>query len=149
MLRPFGQNKYFGITTEEELEDPSHVPELPPPVASSPPSLRLETILSNENGDMLQLDKANGREEDEIMLTFQEALINESPADAPSNSEPPLADALSPSLPHGPGIRPDDHVLYDGRWIHKQTICRLVINKDFISKSLNRLERVQDVAIQR
>ncbi|KAG0701488.1 hypothetical protein DFH29DRAFT_777462, partial [Suillus ampliporus] len=142
MLHPFRQNKYFGITMEEEIEDPSNVPELPPPVASSPPSQCLETILSNENGDMLQLDESNGREEeDEIMLTFQEVLINKSPADAPSNSEPPPADALSPSLLHGPGIRPDDYVLYDGRWIHKQTICRLVINKDFISKSLNRLER--------
>ncbi|KAG2131407.1 uncharacterized protein EDB93DRAFT_1243134 [Suillus bovinus] len=109
MLRLFGQNKYFGITTEEELEDPSH------------------TILSTEDGNMLQLDEYNGHvEEDEIMLTFQDS------------------DALSPSLPHGPRIRPDDYVLYDGRWIHKQTICRLVINKDFVSKSLNRLKHVRE-----
>lgn len=147
MLRPFGQNKYFGITMEEELEDPSHVPPELPPVVRSPPSQCLETILSNEDGDMLQLDESDGREEeDEIMLTFQEALINESPTDAPSqpSSEPPPVDAHSPPLPHGPGIRPDDYLLYGGRWIHKQTVCRLVINKDFVSKSLNRLERVRE-----
>jgi hypothetical protein len=46
-------------------------------------------------------------------------------------------------LPQGPGIRPDDYLLFKGRWIHKQTVCRLVINKDFISKSHNRLERVR------
>jgi hypothetical protein len=33
-------------------------------------------------------------------------------------------------------------VLYNDRWVHKQTVCRLVINKDFISKSLNCLECV-------
>ncbi|KAG1842367.1 hypothetical protein DFJ58DRAFT_732048 [Suillus subalutaceus] len=147
MLRPFGQNKYFSITTEEELEDPSHVPPELPPVMRSPPSQHLETILSNEDGDMIQLDEPDTyEEEDEIMLTFQEVLINKSPADAPSqsSSEPPPADALSLPLPHGPGICPYDYLLYGGRWIHKQTVCWLVINKDFVSKSLNRLEHVRE-----
>ncbi|KAG2139089.1 uncharacterized protein EDB93DRAFT_1298960, partial [Suillus bovinus] len=131
MLCPFRQNKYFGITMEEELEDTSRVPsELPPAsVMHSPPLQCLETILSNEDGDMLQLDESDvHEEEDKIMLTFQEALINESPADAPSqpSSGPPPADALSPPLPHGPGIRPDDYLLYDGCWIHKQTNLFLV-----------------------
>jgi len=42
----------------------------------------------------------------------------------------------------GQGIHADDYLLYKGRWIHKQTICRLVINKDFESKSFNQLECV-------
>ncbi|KAG0695896.1 hypothetical protein DFH29DRAFT_879719 [Suillus ampliporus] len=76
------------------------------------------------------------------MLTFQEALIDESPTDAPS-TQPSIADPSAPALPQGPGIRPNDYLLYNARWIHKQTICRLIINKDFVSKSLNRLERVR------
>ncbi|KAG2029090.1 hypothetical protein BDR03DRAFT_1051571, partial [Suillus americanus] len=132
MLRPFGQNKYFGITTEEELKDPSYVPPELPPVMRSPPSQHLETILSNEDGDMLQLEESDRHEEeDEIMLTFQEALINESPADAPSqsSSELPPADTLSPPLLHGPGIRPDDYLLYGGRWIYKQTEGYTKVNR--------------------
>jgi hypothetical protein len=138
MLRPFGQNKYLGITSEEELQDISHVPRLPPLIPSTPALQDDHTLAGHE--DLLEGD------DEELMLTFQEALIDESPTDNPST--PPSSqllpeNALTPTLPQGPGIRPEDYLLYSGRWIHKQTICRLVINKDFVSKSLNRLERVR------
>ncbi|KAG1802183.1 uncharacterized protein HD556DRAFT_1304350 [Suillus plorans] len=59
------------------------------------------------------------------MLTFQEALIDESPSDAPTagpfNQLNPIVPTLStPELPHGPGIHPDDYLLYNEQWIHKQ-----------------------------
>ncbi|KAG1818097.1 uncharacterized protein BJ212DRAFT_1269486, partial [Suillus subaureus] len=44
--------------------------------------------------------------------------------------------------PQGPGICLDNYLLFRGQWIHKQMICHLVINKDFILKSFNQLEHV-------
>ncbi|KAG0692023.1 hypothetical protein DFH29DRAFT_883228 [Suillus ampliporus] len=32
---------------------------------------------------------------------------------------------------------PDNYLICEAQWIHKQTICWLVINKDFVLKSLN------------
>jgi hypothetical protein len=145
MLRPFGQNKYLGITSGEELPDASLVPELPLPIPLVPALQRLETVLAVEEGrEMAEHGESLEGDDEELMLTFQEALIDESTADAPSTPSQLLpADPLAPVLPQGPGIRPQDYLLYNGCWIHKQTICRLVINKDFVSKSLNRLERVR------
>ncbi|KAG2114960.1 hypothetical protein BD769DRAFT_1629965 [Suillus cothurnatus] len=101
MLCPFGDNKYLWISLDK-LQDASDVPKLPPP--------RLE---------------GEEEEDEELMLNFQEALIDESTDAAPSTqpSSSFSADPLSPPLPQGPGIRPDDYLLYNGHWIHKQTIC--------------------------
>ncbi|KAG1861685.1 hypothetical protein F4604DRAFT_1929762 [Suillus subluteus] len=148
MLRPFGDNKYLGIS-QDELQDTSDIPKLPPAVVAVPPLQCLETVLTQEDGD--EVRDANvaleGEDDDdeELILNFQEALIDESTDPAPS-TQPSSKFSMNPSsppLPQGPGIQPDDYLLYNGRWIHKQTICRLVINKDFISKLLNRLERVR------
>lgn len=54
----------------------------------------------------------------------------------------PDIDGLS-TLELGPGITPNDWLLCNGKPVHKQTICRLVINADFIHKSKNRPERVR------
>ncbi|KAG1862950.1 hypothetical protein C8R48DRAFT_748149 [Suillus tomentosus] len=130
MLRPFGDNKYLGISLDE-LQD-----------TIVPPLQCLETVLSCEVGDEVRNANAEleeDKDEEELMLNFQEALIDESVDAAPStqpSSKFPM-NPTSPPLPQGPGIRPDDYLLYNGCWIHKQTICRLVINKDFVSKSLN------------
>jgi hypothetical protein len=43
MLCPFGQNKYLSITTEEEVEDTSHIPELSPSIPIAPTLLHIET----------------------------------------------------------------------------------------------------------
>ncbi|KAJ7755777.1 hypothetical protein B0H14DRAFT_3599779 [Mycena olivaceomarginata] len=45
-------------------------------------------------------------------------------------------------LPSGPGITPSDYLSVNGKWVHKQRICRLVINKDFEPNSIVRLLRV-------
>ncbi|KAG1743139.1 hypothetical protein EDB19DRAFT_1633376 [Suillus lakei] len=147
MLHPFGNNKYLGISTDNKLNDASQVPILPPPIAASPTSQCLETVLSEDGVEGVGPGEAQGENDDEeVMLTFEEALIDDSdsPADAPpsQSNQPHIPDSPSPPLPQGPGIRPDDYLLYNGHWIHKQTVCRLIINKDFISKSLNQLERV-------
>ncbi|KAJ7019088.1 hypothetical protein C8F04DRAFT_1276674 [Mycena alexandri] len=46
-------------------------------------------------------------------------------------------------LPTGPGITPNDYLNVNGKWVHKQRICRLVISKDFEPKSIVRLLRVR------
>ncbi|KAG1877634.1 hypothetical protein DFJ58DRAFT_720422 [Suillus subalutaceus] len=127
MLRPFGENKYFGISEADE--------ELP----QSP----LAPIIASHVNLVHPIPSAEA-ESEEVMLTFEEALTAESISDAPPTDHLSLlVDLSAPPLPEGPGIRPDDYLLFKGRWIHKQTVCCLVINKDFISKSHNRLERVR------
>ncbi|KAG2092162.1 uncharacterized protein F5147DRAFT_585965 [Suillus discolor] len=152
MLRPFGQNRYLVITIDNDLEDTSEVPNIPPPVVIAPPSQCLETVLVDEDHDHADHAVAGlgvlagGDDDEEMMLTFQESLIDKSFTDVPApslSSQHISHDPSTPALPQGPGICPKDYLLYKGRWIHKQMICRLVINKDFISKSLNRLEHIR------
>ncbi|KAG2147864.1 uncharacterized protein EDB93DRAFT_1054106, partial [Suillus bovinus] len=133
VLCPFEQNKYLRITSEKRLEDVSRIPKLSPLIPPTSALQHLETVLSAD-------------EDHELMLTFQEALIDEFIVDCPptpSSSQLLPTNPLVLVLPQGPGIHPEDYLLYSGHWIHKQTIFRLVINKDFISKSLNRLECVR------
>jgi len=86
----------------------------------------------------LGVDEDDG---DELMLTFEEMLVTESGSDS-LQSLVLSTDASVPMLLQGQGIHADDYLLYKGHWIHKQTICRLVINKDFESKLFNQLECV-------
>ncbi|KAJ7891130.1 hypothetical protein B0H13DRAFT_1625978 [Mycena leptocephala] len=48
------------------------------------------------------------------------------------------------------GVRPNDYLRdEDGKFIHKASICRLVLNKDFVAKSKNRGERAMGLAIKK
>ncbi|KAJ7939928.1 hypothetical protein B0H13DRAFT_2299977 [Mycena leptocephala] len=47
------------------------------------------------------------------------------------------------ALPSGPGVDPNDYLNVDGKWVHKQRICRVVISADFEPKSTERLKRVR------
>jgi hypothetical protein len=139
MLRPFGMNKYLGIS-EDDPEDVSlKNPPAPPRILQPHPTLPDTEILHADSND----------EADEPMLTFEEALAAQADFDLPHSvtqsitAQSAQSDPSAPPIPEGPGIRPEDYLLFKGRWIHKQTICRLVINKDFVSKSCNRLERVR------
>ncbi|KIK33902.1 hypothetical protein CY34DRAFT_98849, partial [Suillus luteus UH-Slu-Lm8-n1] len=134
MLRPFGQNKYLGISTDDEFEDTSRVPEDPLPIPVPLPIQSLETVVSyKEEGLPDEMTKRS------CSPSRKHLLMNPHPTCPPHHPSDPFA----PPLPAGPGIRPEDYLLYHGRWIHKQTVCCLVVNKDFILKSLNRLERVR------
>ncbi|KAF7334758.1 hypothetical protein MSAN_02374300 [Mycena sanguinolenta] len=47
------------------------------------------------------------------------------------------------ALPSGRGVDPSDYLNVEGKWVHKQRICRVVINADFEPKSTERLKRVR------
>ncbi|KAG0699780.1 hypothetical protein DFH29DRAFT_1001713 [Suillus ampliporus] len=129
MLCPFRENKYFGVSEADEDPEMARV-------------LAQSSLAPIAHNDVVLLP-ADEEASEEAMLTFEEALTAESITDAPPTQQPPpLVDPSAPALPDGPGIRPDNYVLFKDWWIHKQTVCRLIINKDFISKSNNRLERV-------
>ncbi|KAJ7708135.1 hypothetical protein B0H17DRAFT_1191628 [Mycena rosella] len=46
-------------------------------------------------------------------------------------------------LPSGPGIVPTDYIAVEGKWVHKQRICKLVVTGDFEPKSTVRLLRIR------
>jgi hypothetical protein len=81
---------------------------------------------------------------DEDVLSLEEALTHDLASGNPNinTTIPSASDSNTPTLVIGPGINPDDFLLVDGKYIHKETICRRVLNKFFIAKSLNRQERV-------
>lgn len=69
---------------------------------------------------------------------------SEDSAEVAITLEEVLAEIDEPSpLPTGPGVIPDDWLFCNGKHVHKQSICRIVINLDFIHKSRNRPERVR------
>ncbi|KAH9911592.1 hypothetical protein B0H21DRAFT_887504, partial [Amylocystis lapponica] len=113
LLRPFGRDKYPGIEMDE---DRSMVTE-----STTEPTLPAEEPTCAPEDEQLEA------EEDETPLTLEEGL----------EEVPEL------SLPSGPGVDRNDYIEYKGRWIHKQSLCRLIINKAFVAKSHNRPERVR------
>jgi hypothetical protein len=123
MLCPFGMNKYLGIS-EDDPEDVSlKNPPTPPRILQPHPTLPDTKILHVDSND----------EADEPMLTFEEALAAQANFDLPHSvtqsitAQSAQSDPSAPPIPEGPGIRPEDYLLFKGRWIHKQTICHLVI----------------------
>jgi hypothetical protein len=51
-------------------------------------------------------------------------------------------------LTPGPGIRPSNYVADEnGKPIHKASICRLVLNKEFVAKSKNRTDRAAGLGL--
>ncbi|KAJ6617149.1 hypothetical protein B0H10DRAFT_1948533 [Mycena sp. CBHHK59/15] len=51
--------------------------------------------------------------------------------------EESLKDVPELELLSSPGIVPEDYILVNGKWVHKQRICQLVISQDFEPKSID------------
>lgn len=138
LMRPWGSNKYMGVTSD--VESTSNVLQLH---TSALPSS--SSVISSEEDIQLEED----------VLTLEEALIHQLPsgvAHIDSGSCIDLESSLSgmssqqvPLLVTESGIHPDDYLLVDRKYIHKETICRRILNKYFIPKSLNHQERVYSV----
>jgi hypothetical protein len=120
-----------------------------------------DTLFSDVDVDMLRPwrgGKYPGIETDADRSVITPALPSPSPPSEPEPQDPdeddqgdgvtfeesiPADVAPELELPSGRGITPDDYLNVNGKWVHKQRICRLVISKDFEPKSIVRLLRVR------
>ncbi|KAG1730825.1 uncharacterized protein EDB91DRAFT_1019981, partial [Suillus paluster] len=137
LMHPWGENKYLGITSDIDGHG----------VESSVNSASNCPILSKS---MLVVGPTSIEEEpelDEDALTLEEALTHDVAFGSPNvdHTTPSTLHPDTPALISGPGINPDNYLLVHGKYIHKETICRWVLNKYFIAKSLDRQERVDSV----
>ncbi|KAJ7817905.1 hypothetical protein B0H14DRAFT_3741056 [Mycena olivaceomarginata] len=142
MLRPWRGDKYPGVNSgidrlmitpalppspalappPSPTLAPSPDPALAPALAPSPaPALATQSELNPEDSDEDKDNQGDG-------VSFEESI----PADVAPELE----------LPSGHGVTPSDYLNVNGKWVHKQRICRLVISKDFEPKSIVRLLRV-------
>ncbi|KAG2338518.1 hypothetical protein BDR05DRAFT_951816, partial [Suillus weaverae] len=122
LMRPWGANKYLGVMLDvEDVE------------SSTNSAIPLATATADDESEL-----------DEDILSLEEALTHDLASGNPNINTTILSvsDSNTPTLIIGPGINPDGFLLVDGKYIHKETICRRVLNKFFITKSLNRQERV-------
>ncbi|KAH9940250.1 hypothetical protein B0H21DRAFT_872024, partial [Amylocystis lapponica] len=93
-------------------------------------SMPLESVAPSASAEESLAESDGPDDEDHTPLTLEEGL----------EEVPELA------LPSGPGIDRSDYIEYKGRMIHKQSLCRVIINKAFVAKSHNRPERVRGFA---
>ncbi|KAJ7805417.1 hypothetical protein B0H14DRAFT_3771691 [Mycena olivaceomarginata] len=102
---------------------PALAPSPAPALAPSPaPPIATQSELNPEDSDSDEDNQGDG-------VSFEESI----PADVAPELE----------LPSGRGVTPSDYLNVNGKWVHKQRICRLVISKNFEPKSIVRLLRVR------
>lgn len=85
-----------------------------------------------------------GDEDGELDIDFDEALedelnaLNQNPSPTSPDS---IVDMSSPTAPlSGPGVCTDDYLwCNEQKWVHKQSVCHLIITRDFSPKSTTRL----------
>ncbi|KAJ7872498.1 hypothetical protein B0H14DRAFT_2344661, partial [Mycena olivaceomarginata] len=99
MLAPFGNGLYPGVNFDQNIPDHSEIIEV--------------TATASNNVDVPEADLDSGDEGDGV--TLEEAIDAE--------TVPEL------ELLNGPGITASDYLSVNGKWVHKQRICRLVINE--------------------
>ncbi|KAJ6601842.1 hypothetical protein DFH09DRAFT_1069394 [Mycena vulgaris] len=114
MLRPFGNDKYPGVDTSVDRSMPGTA----------------AVAVAASSGDIDMADAVQDSEEEETGdgITLEESLADTAP---------------ELELPSGPGIVPTDYIAVEGKWVHKQRICKLVVTGDFEPKSTVRLLRVR------
>jgi hypothetical protein len=135
-LRPHGDGIYPGIAEGVDRSLPAAATTTIP--ASSAPST---DITSSSETDLHATDPESI---DDLMpdpnipiISFEEVLQSEESEPAVLKVEPRT------------GVRPNNYLRdEDGKFIHKASICRLVLNKDFVAKSKNRGERAMGLAIK-
>ncbi|KAF8176876.1 hypothetical protein K438DRAFT_1607103, partial [Mycena galopus ATCC 62051] len=115
MLCPWYGGNYPGVATDTDRS-------LITPTSTTPLASTTKPKPKPKPEDLEQEDQGDG-------ISFEESI--------PAEVAPEL------ELPHGPGITPEDYLNVNGKWVHKQRICRLVISKDFEPKLIVRLLRVR------
>ncbi|KAK7007144.1 hypothetical protein R3P38DRAFT_3403891 [Favolaschia claudopus] len=158
MLRPFGDGKYPGVESDV---DRSIV--LTTATSATPPSSSLSpssTSLSPSSSPLTQTPFATTAPVSPSTSSHLPSVSNSSDAPSEVTAPPDPDDDMEDQsegitfeetldevpelvLPAGRGIDPNDYISVEGKWVHKQRICRVVLNADFEPKSTERLKRVR------
>ncbi|KAJ7863930.1 hypothetical protein B0H14DRAFT_2173873, partial [Mycena olivaceomarginata] len=124
-LRPWGQNYYPGVTVDNDRS-------LVEPTRTAAPQ-------ATDTSNPVPLDPGTDSESDEEQIEQAEEMEDPEPItllDIIDDEPEPL------DLAPGPGIHPNNYVADEnGKPIHKASIYRLVLNKEFVAKSKNRTDR--------
>ncbi|KAJ7509305.1 hypothetical protein B0H11DRAFT_2217026 [Mycena galericulata] len=154
-LRPFDGITYPGISDDADRSLPAATtsstvisPELSIASTGIPPTQAPSPAHLAPDSHALPLPATAETEADFIddmlpdpnltAISFEEVLQSE-------ESEPEVL-----KLEPRPGVRPDDYLRDEsGKFVHKASICRLVLNKEFVAKSKNRGQRAMGLAIKK
>ncbi|KAJ7498345.1 hypothetical protein B0H11DRAFT_1642706, partial [Mycena galericulata] len=135
-LRPWGGNYYPGFADDKDRSvlQPTSGPAPPSPSnTSNPAAMDVETETESES-------EAHTLEGGELETALDPEPITL--LDIIDDEPEPL------NLAPGAGIRPNNYVADEnGELIHKASICRLVLNKEFIAKSKNRTDRAAGLGL--
>ncbi|KAJ7727820.1 hypothetical protein DFH07DRAFT_970034 [Mycena maculata] len=135
-LRPWGNNIYPGLAADPDRSV------VQPPVAPEP----AELAVASSSAPRPTTDDTESESDLES---------EPEPEDEPQEPEPiTLEDLLEEPAPQqpsaGPGVRPNDYIAdEDGKFIHKASICRLVLNKEFVAKSKDHMNRAAGLGLGR
>jgi hypothetical protein len=169
MLRPFGDDKYPGVesdvdrsiitakksTTSTVTPSSSTSASTITPSASSSPTLSpppptgapTPTPVSTATSPFPDTDLSTPLPPSSATPTENPIAHNDDDDIEEQGEGIPFEDTLDEipelALPTGRGVDPNDYLSVEGKWVHKQRICRVVINADFEPKSTERLKRVR------
>jgi hypothetical protein len=83
-------------------------------------------------------------DESEPVRNFKEMLEDKfNPSQSGDLDNSPSEDDSPTAPPKGPGIRPTDYLWCEKKWVHKQTVCHLIITPNFTPKLQVHLLHVQ------
>ena len=150
MLCVFGDAKYPSINDTEDNKDvvDACIPLTAQTTTENDPCLN-GTDTGNIQGEIDAGGSRDGPEDKFIEINFDEAIENELDA---LDHDPAIVsinhletDAPSATMPpSGPGVCAEDYLwCNDHKWVHKQSVCHLILTPDFSPKSTVWLLRVQ------
>ncbi|KAG2091941.1 hypothetical protein BD769DRAFT_1679203 [Suillus cothurnatus] len=144
LLCVFGEGKYPSMNDGDDDKDRSI---LAPPILSSPREAEphdIEEALPLQGCASSPIDVDGGEDYEHTFEEILEDVCATSP-DQPEEDNEESADTAPSSAapPTGPGVPAVDFLWCDKKWVHKQSVCRLIISPDFTPKSQSRLFRVR------
>ncbi|KAK7015827.1 hypothetical protein R3P38DRAFT_2543278 [Favolaschia claudopus] len=132
-LRPWGGDYYPGFADDADrsILNPTPPQSTAEPTDTSDILPGIDSESDSENEESTSEETAVTSEPESI--TLQELIEDDSPAD---------------NLASKPGFNPKSYVEDEnGKPIHKASICRLVLNKEFVAKSKDRMDRAAGLGL--
>ncbi|KAJ6456289.1 hypothetical protein C8R47DRAFT_996339 [Mycena vitilis] len=142
-LRPLGDGIYMGVLDDIDRSLPGKSAGAANPSADSTNSVEDVPTASSDVPAPPPPDDEDSTDDmvpdvNTPAISFEELL----------QSEPSEPSALK--LEPRKGVRPEDYLRdASGKFVHKASICRLILNKEFVAKSKNRGQRAAGLAIKR